>query len=180
MKLTTTVLLGLSFLAACSTKSDDPGKAAATTTIDACAKDELCLPDVSYVDTTGRAYTKKDLAGKVVVINFWATWCKPCLKEIPDFSRAYDRFKDKGVVVLGILTSDNPDDDQLLNFASDNDMTYPIVRANSDILVSYAYPEGLPTTFVFDRGGRQVYMHKGPLKESALAEVLNPLVGQKL
>ena len=64
MKLTTTVLLGLSFLAACSTKSDDPGKAAATTTIDACAKDELCLPDVSYVDTTGRAYTKKDLAGE--------------------------------------------------------------------------------------------------------------------
>ena len=179
MKLTTTVLFGLLLLAACSTKSDDSGKTAATT-IDACDKDELCLPDVNYVDTTGRAYTKKDLAGKVVVINFWATWCKPCLKEIPDFSRAYDRFKDKGVVVLGILTSDNPDDDQLLNFASDNDMTYPIVRANSDILVSYAYPDGLPTTFVFDRGGRQVYMHKGPLKESALAEVLNPLVGQKL
>src|SRR5688572_181786 len=45
-----------------------------------------CLPDVSYKDTTGASYTPKSLAGKVVVINFWATWCKPCLHEIPDLS----------------------------------------------------------------------------------------------
>lgn len=162
--------------------SDDPSKpiSIGSTKAAACTQGQLCLPDVNYVDTTGRVYTPKDLAGKVVVINFWATWCRPCLKEIPDFSRAAERYQERGVVVLGILTSDDPDDDKLLNFQSDNDMTYPVVRANSDILVSYQYPDGLPTTFVFDRGGRQVFHHKGPLKESRLAEVLEPLVAQRL
>ena len=141
---------------------------------------QTCLPDVNYVDTTGKVYTPKDLAGKVVVVNFWATWCAPCLKEIPDFSRAFERFKDQGVVVLGILHSDNPTEAELLNFMSDNDMTYPVVRASSDILVSYMYPEGLPTTFVFDRGGKQVFEHRGPLEESALAAILVPLVKQQL
>jgi thiol-disulfide isomerase/thioredoxin len=164
------------------TVSCDSGKLGVVSKAEACTQsaDQICLPDVSYVDTTGKVYTPKDLAGKVVVINFWATWCKPCLKEIPDFSRAFERYKDKGVVVLGILTSDDPDDSTLLNFQSDNDMSYPVVRANSDILVSYMYPDGLPTTFVFDRGGKQVFHHKGPLKESALAAVLEPLVQQQL
>ncbi len=161
--------------------SSDPNKpiSIGTPKAEACSTGQVCLPDLTYVDTTGRAYTKKDLAGKVVVVNFWATWCKPCLKEIPDFSRAYERYKDRGVLVLGILASDNPDEDTLLNFASDNEMTYPIVRATSDILVAYKYPEGLPTTFVFDRGGRQAYHHMGPMEESAIARVLEPLVTQK-
>ena len=57
-------------------------------------------------------------------------------------------------------------------------MTYPIVRANSDILNSYHYPESLPTTFVFDRSGKQVYTHIGPMHESALNELIDPLVAQ--
>src|SRR6476619_1385840 len=66
-----------------------------------------CLPDVKYVDTTGKTYTPESLAGKVVVVNFWATWCHPCQKEIPALSHAYDKYKDKGVVFLGIM-SDQP------------------------------------------------------------------------
>lgn len=161
--------------------SSDPSKpiALGPAKAEACTRGQQnCLPDVSYVDTIGTAYTPKDLAGKVVVVNFWATWCKPCQKEIPDFSRAYEKYKDKGVVILGVLT-DSPDSQQLLNFQSDYDMTYPVVRANSDILVSYQYPDALPTTFVFDRGGKQAFWHRGPLRESQLAEVLDPLVAQK-
>lgn len=137
-----------------------------------------CLPDVNYVDTIGTAYTPASLAGKVVVVNFWATWCKPCLKEIPDLSKVQERFKDKGVVVLGLMT-DNPDSQQLLNFQSDNDMQYPVVRVNSDILVSYNYPESLPTTFVFDRTGKQVFRRVGAMSEQALVELLEPLIAQK-
>jgi len=134
-----------------------------------------CLPDVSYVDTAGVAYPHDALAGKVVLVNFWATWCHPCQKEIPDLSRAYDKYKSKGVVILGVMT-DSPDSQQLLNFQSDYEMTYPVVRANSDLMVSYNYPDALPTTFVFDRSGKQVYSHVGPLRESELDSLLGQLV----
>jgi thiol-disulfide isomerase/thioredoxin len=137
-----------------------------------------CLPDVGYVDTAGVAYSHDSLAGKVVLVNFWATWCHPCQKEIPDLSRAYDKYKSKGVVMLGVMT-DNPDSQQLLNFQSDYEMTYPVVRASSDLMVSYNYPDALPTTFVFDRGGKQVYSHVGPLRESELDSLLDKLVAQK-
>ena len=145
----------------------------------ACTKgDGDCLPDVKYVDTTGKAYSPETLAGKVVVVNFWATWCHPCQKEIPDLSRVFEKYKTKGVVMLGVMT-DQPTDAQLLNFQSDNEMTYPVVRSNSDILVSYNYPQALPTTFVFNRRGKQVYSHVGPMSESALASLLDQYVAEK-
>src|SRR3569623_617759 len=102
-----------------------------------------CLPDVKYVDTTGRAYTPEQLAGKVVVVNFWATWCHPCQKEIPDLSKLYEKFKDQGVVMLGVLTNDDPSDGDLLNFQSDYAMTYPVVRFSSDIFISFHRPGAL-------------------------------------
>ena len=161
--------------------SSNPGRpiSVGSSTAAACAKGQKCLPDVSYTDTTGKHYTAKDLAGKVVVVNFWATWCKPCLKEIPDLSRVYEKYKDQGVIILGVLT-DNPDSNQLLNFQSDHEMSYPVVRSNSDIMVSFMYPESLPTTFVYDRGGREVFTRVGAVSEQALAQVLAPLIAQKL
>ena len=136
-----------------------------------------CLPEVSYTDTTGVAYNRESLAGKVVLVNFWATWCHPCQKEIPDLSKAYDKYKAKGVVFLGVMT-DSPDNQALLNFQSDYDMSYPVVRSNSDLMVSYNYPDALPTTFVYDRGGKQVFSHVGPLRESDLDSLLGQLVAQ--
>lgn len=144
----------------------------------ACTKGERdCLPDVNYVDTTGKVYTPAELAGKVVIVNFWATWCKPCQHEIPDLSKTYDKYKGQGVVMLGVM-NDQPDNNQLLNFQSDYEMTYPIVRLNSDIDVSYSHPDALPTTFVFDRGGKQVFSHVGPLRQEKLEQVLAPLIAQ--
>ncbi|MBL9017462.1 MAG: TlpA family protein disulfide reductase [Myxococcales bacterium] len=160
--------------------SSDPSKpiSVGSKSASACTKGQRdCLPDVTYTDTMGKAYTAADLAGKVVVVNFWATWCKPCQKEIPDFSKAYTKYKDKGLVMLGVMT-DQPDKDQLLNFQSDYDMAYPVIRANSDILVSYNYPDALPTTYVFDRGGKQVFSHVGPLHVERLESILSPLLAQ--
>jgi thiol-disulfide isomerase/thioredoxin len=137
-----------------------------------------CLPEVSYVDTNGTTYTAAQLAGKVVVVNFWATWCHPCQKEIPDLSHAYSKYKNKDVVFLGIMT-DTPSNNDLLNFQSDFEMTYPVVRASSDIMVSYNYPQALPTTFVYNRGGKQVFSHVGPLGEAQLGSLLDQYVAEK-
>jgi thiol-disulfide isomerase/thioredoxin len=136
-----------------------------------------CLPDVAYTDTDGVKYTHDSLAGKVVLVNFWATWCHPCQSEIPDLSKTYEKYKSKGVVFLGVMT-DSPDNQQLLNFKSDYEMSYPVVRSNSDLMVSYNYPDALPTTFVYDRRGKQIYSHVGPLRERELDSLIGQLVAQ--
>jgi thiol-disulfide isomerase/thioredoxin len=152
-----------------------PGVAAAHA---GCPKDQRdCLPDVSYIDTTGAAYPRESLLGKVVLVNFWATWCAPCEKEIPDLSKAYQKYKSKGVVFLGILI-DNPDSQQLLNFQSDHDMTYPVVRANRDVMASYNNPDAYPTTFVYDRSGKQVFTRLGQVRERDLDTLLATLTAQ--
>jgi thiol-disulfide isomerase/thioredoxin len=141
----------------------------------ACAGDE-CLPDVKYIDTDGVAHTAESLRGKVVVINFWATWCGPCKKEIPDLSKLYVKYKAKGVVMLGVLANDNPSDTDLLNFRSDYEMEFPVVRQSSDILVSFNYPQALPTTFIYDKAGRRVGSPRvGAIKPDELDATLKQL-----
>ena len=145
----------------------------------ACAKGDACLPDVNFIDTTGKAHTHDSLRGKIVVVNFWATWCGPCKKEIPDLSKLYAKYKDQGVVMLGVLSGDNPTDAELLNFQSDFEMEFPVVRQNSDILVSFNYPQALPTTFIYDRAGRRVGKPRvGSIKpeelDATLAQLTTP------
>ena len=137
-----------------------------------------CLPDVNYVDTTGVAYTREALTGKIVLVNFWATWCAPCKAEIPALSKVYDKYKSKGVVFLGVLT-DTPDSQSLLNFQSDNDMSYPVVRANRQLMASFDEPSSLPTTYVFSRSGKQVFSRIGALHESELDTLVAQLVAQQ-
>ena len=140
-----------------------------------------CLPHVDFVDTVGKAYTPQSLAGKVVVVNFWATWCRPCLKEIPDLSRVYKQYKDQGLLVLGVMI-DDPDNQTLLNFQSDNIMEYPVIRLNSDIVASFGanYPNrGWPTTYIYDRTGKQVANHVGAVNAALLTRELAPLLAQK-
>jgi thiol-disulfide isomerase/thioredoxin len=136
-----------------------------------------CLPEVSYVDTVGTAYTTQSLAGKVVVVNFWATWCKPCLKEIPDLSKVYERYKEQGLVILGVMT-DDPDHNTLLNFQSDNEMSYPVVRANAEIMRAHRFGGNLPTTYIFDRTGKRIFSKVGALHEAQLVRMLDPLIAQ--
>jgi thiol-disulfide isomerase/thioredoxin len=139
-----------------------------------CAKGEACLPDVKWVDTNGVVYTKEQLAGKVVVVNFWATWCHPCEGEIPEFVKVAERYKDQ-VVILGVMI-DNPDAQTLLNFMSDHEMTYPVIRKTSDIMLAFAYPDKYPTTYIFDGNGTQRTWKIGPMSEAELSGVIEKIL----
>lgn len=133
-----------------------------------------CLPKLDFVDNNGVVYSAASLRGKVVVVNFWATWCKPCQKEIPDFNRVYTEMKAKGVVFLGVMT-DAPEPGILLNFMSDYEMTYPVIPATNDNLLAFGYPEAIPTTFIYDRAGNRHTTRRGALAEAELREILGAL-----
>lgn len=171
----TLIVFGLFLAAACAASCEQGIQTASA----ACTTGNRgCLPNVSYIDTNGTAYTPQTLARKVVVVNFWATWCKPCLKEIPALSKYYTKHKDKGLEILGVMT-DDPDYTELVEFQVGQNMSYPVVRANSDILISFEYPGAIPTTFIYDRSGKRVHTHVGELKESDLVRIVDPLLAQK-
>jgi thiol-disulfide isomerase/thioredoxin len=140
----------------------------------ACPKGGQCLPDMTWIDTNGTAYSREQLAGKVVIVNFWATWCHPCQQEIPGFAKVSDRYQGKAVI-FGVMT-DDPDSQTLLNYMSDYEMTYPVVRKTRDIMYAFHYPDKLPTTYVFDGQGNQRTWKLGPMNETELSGVIDKIL----
>jgi thiol-disulfide isomerase/thioredoxin len=137
-----------------------------------------CLPsDLTLVDSNREAHPPEALKGKVIVLNFWATWCKPCKKEIPAFNRVFERYKEKGVEMFGVITEDI-DPSSLLNFASDHEMTYPIVYLDSTVARHFGMPSNIPTTFIYDKHGSRAVNHTGALDEGELAAKLDQLLAE--
>ncbi|MGA3349839.1 MAG: TlpA disulfide reductase family protein [Candidatus Sulfotelmatobacter sp.] len=109
--------------------------------------------DFTLTDLQGKAWHLKDLRGQIVLVNFWATWCPPCRKEMPDLQSLYAQFKNQGVVVLSI-----PDEEsaKVSPFVAERDITYPVLldpgrKVNEEFKV-----EGIPKSFVYDRDGKLV------------------------
>jgi peroxiredoxin len=109
--------------------------------------------DFTLNDITGHSWTLSALKGKVVVVNFWATWCPPCRKEMPDMETLYKRFKNEGLVVLAI--SDETID-KVQPFVSKNDYSYPILLDPGRTVNARFRVDSIPKSFVYDRKGRLV------------------------
>jgi peroxiredoxin len=107
--------------------------------------------DFTLKDVTGKEWTLSALRGKVVLVNFWATWCPPCRKEMPDLDALYKQFKDKGLVVLAISDEDpakvNP-------FIADHHYAYPILLDPGRKVNTLFSVEGIPKSFLYDREGK--------------------------
>jgi peroxiredoxin len=104
-------------------------------------------------DLNGRPWTLKDLKGKVVMLNFWATWCPPCRKEMPDLESLYKRFASQGLLVLGV-SDDDPE--KVREFVQKQGTTYPVLLDPGSRVNHLLHIEGIPKTFVFDREGKIV------------------------
>ncbi len=109
-------------------------------------------PDFSIRDLQGNTLTLADYKGKVLVINFWATWCPPCRKEIPDFVEAYKELQDRGLEILG-LSVDRLTAPALLEWTRQNGLNYPVALATPEIIAAYEPGDFIPATIIIDRKG---------------------------
>jgi len=135
------------------------------------------LPDFRLTDLEGREVASNAWAGKVLVLNFWATWCPPCLSEIPRFVEIQERLRESGVQFVGIAVDQVED---VRAFAAEQPVNYPLLIATPEVL-KFSVQLGnrlevLPFTVIFDRHGRRVHGQIGELSAEELAELLNPLL----
>ena len=122
------------------------------------------IVDFSLKDLKGNTHTLSDYRGKWVVVNYWATWCPPCLEEIPDLSDFHDRHKDKDAVVLGINNEELPLA-KLADFSESYLVSYPVLPGPRDPSASYMLGPvpALPTTYIVSPSGRVMARNVGPL-----------------
>jgi thiol-disulfide isomerase/thioredoxin len=111
------------------------------------------LPDFSVKDLKRRSLRTADFRGKVVLIDFWATWCAPCEKEMPGYQMLVDRYGSQGLVVVGLKADMMNDTEDPLHFAHRVGVRYPLVVATTDLNQKFGGIEGLPTTLLYDRAG---------------------------
>jgi thiol-disulfide isomerase/thioredoxin len=111
------------------------------------------LPDFDLKDLAGHPISSVDLHGKVVLVDFWATWCQPCKKEMPGYQKLADRYGSHGFAVLGFKSEVMRDTEDPLQFAGKIGVRYPLVIASEGIPKKFGDIVGLPTTMLYDRQG---------------------------
>jgi thiol-disulfide isomerase/thioredoxin len=111
------------------------------------------LPDFSVKDLHGREISSADLRGKVVLIDFWATWCQPCKKEMPGYQKLLDRYGSQGFAVIGLKFDTMADTQDPVLFAKKIGVRYPLAVASDELKEKFGGIEGLPTTMLYDRQG---------------------------
>ncbi|WP_299877691.1 peroxiredoxin [uncultured Cocleimonas sp.] len=116
-------------------------------------------PDFVLPDMQNKAHSLSDYLGKPVIVTFWATWCPPCIKELPSFNRAWAKLKDEGIVVLGINI--NEDIETIESFKLQYPIDFTILRDEASEQIENWNMTGLPTTFIVDAEGRVVYQAMG-------------------
>jgi thiol-disulfide isomerase/thioredoxin len=153
--------------AACAGGPGDPGGAVA-----APAGDPYLAPVIQ--DPHGRTIRFAEFAGKVRVFDLWATWCGPCRVGIPHLNDLHDKYRGRGLVVVGVSVDDLPSD--VAAFEREVPVRYPSGLANEQTVALFGDPGAIPTTLVVDRRGRLVRTFHGLVAPATLERIVRPLL----
>jgi len=132
-------------------------------------------PNFSLKSTDGSTFELAKLKGKVVVVNFWATWCGPCRSEIPGFLEVYRQYKSKGLEIVGV-SLDRGGWSEVRPFVEKYKVSYPVVVGDGNLADAYGGIEAIPTTFVVDKKGNIVNKHLGYLNKAAFEKMIKDLL----
>lgn len=173
--------VALAMLAACSTprpaasdpqaETPTPGSGIALTF----AEHPVPLPRFELADIDGKPIDQAAWAGKVVVLNFWATWCGPCRQEIPDLIALQERYRDS-LVVVGMSLDDGPVAD-VRKFVTEQRINYPVAIAGPDVQALFGGFRSVPSTFIVTRDGQITQRHVGLLNAAYTEQEVRSLAG---
>jgi len=134
-------------------------------------------PEWSLVDMDGAPISAESLKGKVVVVDFWATWCPPCIEEIPGYVSLQKQYENDGLVIVGISLDRGKDaEKKVRDFAAKHQINYPLALGDSDTVAAFGSIAGsiqaIPTTFLIDRTGNVIHHKVGSMKTADYEQVI--------
>jgi cytochrome c biogenesis protein CcmG/thiol:disulfide interchange protein DsbE len=135
-------------------------------------------PQFELTNAQGKTVKLSDFKGKVVLLNFWATWCVGCKQEIPWFVDFQSKYKDKGLVVLGV-SLDDEGWKVLKPWLAEHPLNYPVILGNDDVATLYGGVDALPTTLLLDRTGKIVTSHAGVVDRATSEKDIQALLDEK-
>ena len=140
-------------LVSCQGKTDAPVQGVEKTQVQPAETPSANVaPNFVLKDINGKIVSLSDFKGKVVIVDFWATWCPPCQAEIPHFQALYKENSQKGLVIIGVAL-DKGGMKVVKPFVEGKGVTYPIVMGTEEVVNRYGGVRGIPTTFIIDRKG---------------------------
>ena len=134
---------------------------------------ELAVADTKFLlkDTAGIQHQLSNYKGKWVLVNYWATWCPPCLEEVPDLVNLYDHRKKKDLMVLGVVF-DYKSVKDVNDYVDDMLMSYPIILGDDAVSTQIGSAEVLPTTFIYNPKGELVKIKRGLITKQYIEKII--------
>jgi thiol-disulfide isomerase/thioredoxin len=130
---------------------------------------EISSSDRVYKDITGKTFQLSGLSGKWILVNFWATWCKPCMEEIPDLVKLQQMHSDVAIVGIAIMYRNKK---EIIEFVQNHSIPYSVVYGDEDMASDFGGLKSLPMSFLYSPSGKLVKKYNGPITLNELEDAM--------